>query len=176
MPEQSRILAPPRPVQLAPQLNGELSRNGIFVAARAAAIVALMAVVIAVTAAESGPQAKAEIVKVAETWIARYNAGDAAGVAALYTDDGYYASAHVLAHGRPEIERYWSRGIAAGGHVDFIRPIEVYVEGSLGYLLGKYQATNAGVTVDGRIVIVAKRKEGRWQIAVHETVGRDQPE
>jgi hypothetical protein len=48
-------------------LNGDLSRIGIFVAARAAAIVALMAVVIAVTAAESGPQAKAEIVKVAET-------------------------------------------------------------------------------------------------------------
>jgi ketosteroid isomerase-like protein len=113
---------------------------------------------------------------VAEAWVARYNAGDAAGVADLYTEDGFYASAHILAHGRTQIQGYWTRGIAAGGHLDFVRPVEIYAEGNLGYFLGKYQATNAGVTVDGRIVIVAKRKDGRWKIAVHETVVRDQPE
>jgi ketosteroid isomerase-like protein len=113
---------------------------------------------------------------VADAWVARYNAGDPAGVAKLYTDDGYYASAHVLAHGRQEIERYWARGIAAGGHLDFVKPVEVHVEGGLGYLLGKYQATNAGVTVDGRILIVGKRRDGTWQIAVHQSVVRDQPE
>ena len=42
---------------------------------------------------------------VAEAWLARYNAGDAAGVADLYVADGDYASAHVLAHGRAEIEQ-----------------------------------------------------------------------
>jgi hypothetical protein len=77
-------------------------------------------------------------------------------VAALYTDDSYYASAHVLAHGRLEIERYWSRGIAARGHVDFIRPIKVYVEGNLGYLLGKYQATNAGMTEVFRMIRISR--------------------
>jgi ketosteroid isomerase-like protein len=125
---------------------------------------------------QRGATDRTEIVKVAEAWIARYNAGDATGVARLYDENAYYASAHVLAHGRAEIERYWARGIAAGGHIDFIRPIEVYVEGNIGYLLGKYQATNAGTTVDGRIVIVARRREGRWLIAVHETVVRDQPD
>ena len=74
------------------------------------------------------------------------------------------------------IERYWARGIVAGGHVDFIKPVKNYVEGGLGYLLGKYQATNAGVTVDGRILIVGQRKKGNWYVAVHETVVRDQPE
>lgn len=123
-----------------------------------------------------GVSDEADIARIAEAWIARYNAGDAPGVAGLYDENWYYASAHVLAHGRAAIERYWTRGIAAGGHVDFIRPIEVHVEGNLGYLLGKYQATNAGVTVDGRIVIVARRRDGRWLIAVHETVVRDQPE
>jgi ketosteroid isomerase-like protein len=113
---------------------------------------------------------------VAQTWVERYNAGDAQGVAQLYAEDGYYASAHILAHGREQIEEYWARGIAAGGHLDFIQPIEVYVAGDLGYFLGKYQATNAGVTVDGRIVIVGKRQAGQWKIAVHETVVRDQPE
>jgi ketosteroid isomerase-like protein len=119
---------------------------------------------------------KSPLAAVAETWIARYNGGDAAGVAALYTTDGYYASAHVLAHGREEIARYWERGIAAGGHVDFIQPVEIVVSGDIGYLLGRYQATNAGITVDGRILIVARRLQGRWLIAAHETVVRDQPE
>lgn len=124
----------------------------------------------------TGRDDPAEVTKVSEAWVARYNAGGAVGVAELYDETGYYASAHVLAHGRSEIQRYWARGIAAGGHIDFIRPIEVYVEGNLGYLLGKYQATNAGVTVDGRILIVTKRHAGTWKIAVHETVVRDQPE
>ena len=97
-------------------------------------------------------------------------------MADLYTEDGFYASAHILAHGRTQIQGYWTRGIAAGGHLDFVRPIEIHAEGNLGYFLGKYQATNAGVTVDGSVVIVAKRKDGGWKIAVHETVVRDQPE
>lgn len=124
--------------------------------------------------AESSDQTA--MLAVAETWVARYNAGDSAGVADLYAADGYYASAHVLAHGRGQIEQYWARGIAAGGHLDYLRPLEIYVDGNLGYFLGKYQATNAGVTVDGRIVIVGKRQAGTWKIAVHETVVRDQPE
>ena len=119
---------------------------------------------------------QAAIRAVAEAWVARYNAGDSAGVADLYTEEGYYASAHVLAHGREQIQRYWARGIAAGGHLDFVKPIEIYAERDLGYFLGKYQATNAGMTVDGRIVIIAKRGQGQWRIAVHETVVRDQPE
>ncbi len=122
------------------------------------------------------PDDAAEFVGISQAWISRYNAGDASGVAALYAPDAYYASAHVLAHGRDEIRSYWSRGIAAGGHVDFIRPVEVRVSGELGYLLGRYQATNAGMTVDGRILIVGRRLDGRWHIAAHETVVRDQPE
>jgi len=113
---------------------------------------------------------------VADAWVAHYNAGDSTAVADLYADDGYYASAHILAHGRSAIENYWARGISAGGHLDFVRPVEIFVQGDLGYFLGKYQATNAGITVDGRIVIVGKRLDGVWKIAVHETVVRDQPE
>ena len=112
---------------------------------------------------------------VADAWVSRYNAGDSPGVASLYLEDGYYASAHILAHGRKEIEGYWARGIAAGGHIDFIRPVEVHTEGGLGYFLGTYQATNAGVTVDGRVLIAGNRREWEWYIAAHSTVVRDQP-
>jgi len=114
--------------------------------------------------------------QVSEDWIRYYNAGDAAKVAALYTNDGYYLSAHILAHGRQAIEAYWERGIKAGGHIDFIKPLTLYYTGDLGYFAGTYQATNAGVTVDGRILIVLRKVNGRWLMAAHETVVRDQPQ
>ena len=112
---------------------------------------------------------------IAEQWRVLYNAGDASKVAALYTEDGYYLSAHILAHGRNAIQAYWERGIKAGGHIDFIKPLEVFSSGDLGYAAGIYQATNAGVTVDGRVLLVFKRIGGKWMIAAHETVVRDQP-
>lgn len=113
--------------------------------------------------------------QISEDWIKAYNAGDAAKVAALYTQDGYYLSAHILAHGHDAIQAYWERGIKAGGHIDFIKPVEVFYSGNLGYCAGTYQATNAGVTVDGRILIVMKKVNGKWLMAAHETVVRDQP-
>jgi uncharacterized protein (TIGR02246 family) len=118
---------------------------------------------------------EAAIRQIPEDWIRFYNAGDAAKVAKLYTDDGYYLSAHILAHGRPAIEAYWERGIKAGGHLDFIKPLKVYYTGDLAYCAGTYQATNAGVTVDGRILIVLRKVNGKWLMAAHETVVRDQP-
>jgi uncharacterized protein (TIGR02246 family) len=113
--------------------------------------------------------------QIPENWIMFYNTGDAARVAALYTEDGYYLSAHILAHGKPAIQAYWERGIKAGGHIDFIKPLTIYFTGDLAYCAGTYQATNADVTVDGRILIVLRKIDGKWLIAAHETVVRDQP-
>jgi uncharacterized protein (TIGR02246 family) len=118
---------------------------------------------------------EAAIWQISEDWVRLYNAGDPAKVAALYTEDGYYLSAHILAHGRQAIEAYWERGIKAGGHIDFVKPLTVYYSGDLGYCAGTYQATNAGATVDGRILIVLRKVNGKWLMAAHETVVRDQP-
>jgi uncharacterized protein (TIGR02246 family) len=118
---------------------------------------------------------EAAIRQVPEEWIRFYNSGDAAKVAALYTEDGYYLSAHILAHGKQAIQAYWERGIKARGHIDFIKPLAVHHNGELAYCAGTYQATNAGLTVDGRILIVLKKVNGKWLIAAHETVVRDQP-
>jgi len=118
---------------------------------------------------------EASIRQVSEDWIRFYNAGDATKVAALYADDGYYLSAHILAHGRRAIQAYWERGIQAGGHIDFIKPLTIYYTGDLGYCAGTYQATNAGMKVDGRILIVLRKVDGKWKMAAHETVVRDQP-
>jgi len=119
---------------------------------------------------------EAAIRQISEDWIRFYNAGDAAKVAALYTGDGYYLSAHILAYGTQAIRAYWERGIKAGGHIDFVKLLTLYYTGDLGYYAGTYQATNAGVTVDGRVLIVLKKVNGKWRMAAHETVVRDQPQ
>jgi uncharacterized protein (TIGR02246 family) len=114
--------------------------------------------------------------QVAETWKDAYNAGDAARVAALYTEDGQYLSAHVAARGREAIRAYFQRGIDAGGHVEAIRVAEARSDGTLAYATGTYEAHNAGQKVDGRIVLVLESCGGRWLIVAHEVVVRDQPE
>lgn len=118
---------------------------------------------------------KLALIILAVAGLGAYNRGDASRVAALYTEDGYYLSAHIPTHGREAIEAYWRRGIAAGGHIDYIKPLTIFRSADLGYTVGTYQATNAGVTVDGRILIVLRKINGRWLIAAHETVVRDQP-
>jgi uncharacterized protein (TIGR02246 family) len=115
------------------------------------------------------------VLKVAEEWKAAYNAKDAAAVAALYTADAYYVSAHVVAHGRPEIQAYFQRGIDAGGHIDTIQILASSQSGELAYTVGTYEATNAGQKVRGRNIVVVRKVGGRWLMAAHESVVADQP-
>ena len=112
---------------------------------------------------------------VATQWKTAYNAKDAAAVASLYTPDGYYVSAHVVARGRQEIQAYFQRGIDAGGHVDAIQILSSGQSGDLAYWVGTYEATNAGQEVRGRNVVVVRKVSERWLIVAHETVVADQP-
>jgi len=120
---------------------------------------------------------EAAIRQVSEDWIRFYNRGDAVSVAVLYTEDSYYLSPHPSA--REAGDRGWERGNAGtrhqGGHIDFVKPLTLYYTGDLAYCAGTYQANNAGVTVDGRILISAEESEWQWLMAAHETVVRDQP-
>ncbi len=113
--------------------------------------------------------------KVAEEWKAAYNAKDAKGVASLYAADGYYVSAHVVAHGRTEIQAYFQRGIDAGGHIDSIQILSSGHSSDLAYTVGTYEATNAGQKVRGRNVVVLRKVGEKWLMVAHETVVADQP-
>jgi uncharacterized protein (TIGR02246 family) len=129
----------------------------------------------AASAAEATGRTDQALVRVAEEWKAAYNARDAAAVASLYTADGYYVSAHVVAHGRAEIQAYFQRGIDAGGHIDAIQVLSSGQSGDLGYTVGTYEATNAGQKVRGRNVVVLRKDGDRWRMVAHETVVADQP-
>ena len=84
-------------------------------------------------------------------------------------------SAHVVAHGRPEIRAYFQRGIDARGSIDAIQVLTSGHSGDLAYTVGTYEATNAGQRVRGRNVVVLRRVGDAWRMVAHETVVADQP-
>ena len=53
-------------------------------------------------------QSKAAIQKLEDQWGAAFNKGDAAAVAAMYTEDAYVLPAGApMAHGRSDIQKFW---------------------------------------------------------------------
>lgn len=125
--------------------------------------------------ADASATAAQSLQRVASEWKAAYSAKDAAAVATLYAPDAYYVSAHVVAHGRPQIQAYFQRGIDAGGHVDALQILSLGHSGDLAYWVGTYEATNAGQKVRGRNIVVARKIGERWLIVAHESVVADQP-
>jgi ketosteroid isomerase-like protein len=106
-------------------------------------------------------------------WKEAYNSGDAQNLVALYSQDAIYISSHVKgleARGRDQLIAYFQQGMSGGGHVDAIEILTMEASGGLATLLCKYQATNSGVTVVGRNLLVMKNINGNWVVVVHMTV------
>jgi uncharacterized protein (TIGR02246 family) len=65
--------------------------------------------------AAAGPalaQSKTAIQKLEDQWGAAFNKGDAAGVAAMYTEDAYVLPAGApMAKGRADIQNFWSQAM-----------------------------------------------------------------
>ncbi len=111
-----------------------------------------------------------------EEWRNAYNSNDVEKLAAFYTVDADYVSPHVpglMIHGREQIKQNFQRGIAGGGHVDSIVIQRSGYSGDLAYVVCTYQATNSGVTVHGKNVLVMKRLGGRWFIVTHASIVKD---
>jgi ketosteroid isomerase-like protein len=122
----------------------------------------------------AGPGATAgRLPDVAREWMNAYNSGDATRVGALYTDDAWYLSAHVEAHGRPAVQSYFDRGMRAGGHINHIRVLDEQYDARMAFVTATYEANNSGQLVNGRNVLVFRNVNGRWLIAAHTSVVAD---
>jgi ketosteroid isomerase-like protein len=108
-----------------------------------------------------------------EAWIEAYNSRDAQNLVPLYSEDARYISSHVEgleASGRDRLIANFQNGMSGGGHIDSIEILKMEYSSELATLFCKYQATNSGVTVVGRNLLVMKRIEGTWLIVLHMTV------
>ena len=98
-----------------------------------------------------------------------YNAGDAAGIAKLFTDDGIYVapSGTILAD-HQMMEKAVSGRIKAGWTKETVKVMEAHPAGQDVWLLGEYTivgtAENAGKQIGGYFSYVLTRKANDWQI------------
>lgn len=116
---------------------------------------------------------KKEFTQQTSEWIRAYNSKDSKNLLPLYTEDATYISSHVQGlqlDGRKNIVSYFQDGINNGGHIDKIEILSFNFSDSIATLLCKYQATNSGITAIGRNLLVMKKVNGKWLIAVHMTV------
>ncbi len=121
----------------------------------------------------SGSDMNAEFQEKLKQWKAAYNSGDAQNLVSLYAEDAIYASSHVAgleAIGRQKLIANFQNGISGGGHIDEIEILRMEISCDLVSLFCRYQATNSGVTVTGRNLIVMKKKNDKWLIILHMTV------
>jgi len=109
-------------------------------------------------------------------WKDGYNGGDAAKVAALYTDDAYYLTQHYftgVVHGKAAIKAYVQRGVDAKYHIDGIQVITMECSGDSAYVITRYDSTNAGQQAFGVNLVVLRRIGGHWLIVAHESAVPD---
>ncbi len=108
-------------------------------------------------------QEEGELAGTTEAWVEAFNAGDAAAIAAMMTEDGAVLAPNAdPIVGREAIEAYWAELIAAGLKGALV-PVEVHTDGDLGYKQGTYELTMDGEVVDhGKWIEVWKRVEGEW--------------
>jgi uncharacterized protein (TIGR02246 family) len=116
------------------------------------------------------------IALIADTWKDSYNAGDAARVAALYSDDAYYLTQHYvdgIVHPRSLIQAYVQHGVDALYHVDSIETLSTVCSGDLAYAITRYHSTNGDQKAMGVNLVVMRKIDGKWRIVAHESAVPD---
>jgi len=106
-------------------------------------------------------------------WTEAFNRGDAAAVAALYTDDATVIPPNsAMVKGRQENQELWNSFLAMGMTDVRLSVVEVGGSGDTAYEIAKYSATiqpagQAAMADSGRSVVVWKRQaDGTWKFHV----------
>lgn len=120
------------------------------------------------TAAMAG-EPRAHIDEALVKFAAAFNAGDAATVASLYTEDAaLFPPGADRIDGRAAIQTFWQGAIESGMKITDLRAVEVEATGDMAGEVGVFTATVPGetgpTTVDGQYIVVWKRTGHTWQL------------
>jgi ketosteroid isomerase-like protein len=124
----------------------------------------------------SSPADDEALRQISRDWKDNYNRGNAAQVAALYSDDAYYLTQHFatgILHGRAAMQAYVQRGVDAHYHVDTIDVVMTEYHGDFAYTVTRYESTNAGQKAFGVNLVVLRKIGGKWFIVAHESAVPD---
>jgi uncharacterized protein (TIGR02246 family) len=109
-----------------------------------------------------------------DTWNAAFNRGDAAAVAAMYTDDAtVLPHTHDVIRGADKIKEFWVSVIGAGFTDHSIELLDVHADGNLACEIAKWAATGPGKdgqpeSYGGSLVnLYEQQGDGSWKCRVH---------
>jgi len=105
--------------------------------------------------------------EVADTWVARYAANDAAGIAALYTDDAQLLPPdQEIVSGRAAIQEFFARNNPPGSAEIEIATVEARVLGDYAHRQGSFllKSPDGGSVVAGKFLELWKKVDGQWRI------------
>jgi uncharacterized protein (TIGR02246 family) len=102
-------------------------------------------------------------------WEKAYNNGDAAGVAAVYSENGIVMAPNTpVVQGRAAIEKFMQDGMAQGPSMISIKTDESYTHGDDGVRRGTYRVTTKdGQEIEvGKFVELWKKNGDKWELRV----------
>ena len=102
-----------------------------------------------------------------EKFMAAFNQGNAAGLAALYTKNGQLLPAHsdFVAH-QPAIQAFWQGAMDMGIKSIKLETLEAEDQGSTAYEVGKYTLQGEGGQLfdAGKYVVIWTQEDGQWKL------------
>ena len=96
-----------------------------------------------------------------------FGKGDAAALAALYTEDAQVLPPNgEIVGGRSAVQTFWKGVMDAGVKGAKLTAVEVTPSGNMAYEVGRYELSGAdGKTLDGgKYVVIWKREGSRWKL------------
>jgi uncharacterized protein (TIGR02246 family) len=130
----------------------------------------LLATALMLYASAGMAQTKATIDKLNEAWVAAFNKGDAAAIAAMYTDDAtVLPQGAAMAKGATGIKDLWA-GVMKDISDPKITTVELHTMGEvMAYEIGTVTAKTKATPpqdVAGKYVVVWRRSGTTWKLAV----------
>jgi uncharacterized protein (TIGR02246 family) len=123
-----------------------------------------------VAAAAQARDLKSDIEAANQKWIATYAKGDAAGLAALYTDAATVLPAGgEMVKGRAAIQKLFEAAIQSGFKITALQTISVEKHGDMAHEIGRFvgQVPNAQkqqIPVEGKYVVLWRQVKGTWKL------------
>ena len=107
------------------------------------------------------------ITAVIEKFMAAYNQGDAAGLAALYTENGQLLPTNSdFITGKPAIQAFWQARMDPGVRSVKLESIEIETHGNTSIEVGLYsvQAQENQILDKGKYIVIWKFERGQWKL------------